>query len=135
MAEETAAEETAAGYYGAPHCGGLITGVGKGGKSGKGESRDAGPGRSEPGTRLYKGGGKMFLWPAWRKSGTHCYCSSRWDEWYQIYDWYWTPKSVHQWWESNSYGIRGAKTSTGTRPSPSLEAAEETAPLPDAEVL
>ena len=88
-----------ADYCDGPFCGGLVTGVGKGAKSGKGESRDGGPGRGESGMR----NNKIMLWPAYVKSGTDVNCSSRWDEEYQIYDLYWTPKSIHQWWESKSY--------------------------------
>ena len=47
---------------------------------------------------------KVLVWPSWgRKKGTDVYCSSRWDEDYQIYDLYWTPKNITQWWDSKSY--------------------------------
>ena len=87
----------AAAHYAAPYCGGVITGVGKGARSGKGEA--AGPGRGESGMR----NNKIMLWPSWGKSGTDCYCSSRWDERYQIYDLYWTPRPINAWWLSKPY--------------------------------
>ena len=84
-------------YYAAPYCGGIITGVGKGHKSGKGEA--AGPGRGASGMR----NNQVMLWPSWHKSGTDVYCSSRWTEDCQIYDLYWTPRPMDSWWLSAPY--------------------------------
>ena len=84
-------------YYSAPYCGGIITGVGKGHKSGKGEAR--GPGRGASGMR----NNQVMLWPSWGKKGTDVYCSSRWTEDCQIYDLYWTPLPMDSWWLSAPY--------------------------------
>ena len=82
-----------ADHYGAPYCGGLIGGKGVG-PSGKG---------SGPGTGRGQRNQKVLVWPAWRKKGTDVYCSSRWDDDYQIYDLWWTPKSIGEWWETKTY--------------------------------
>ena len=80
-------------YYGAPYCGGLVTGLGR--KSGKGGGPNLGAGQR---------GQKVLLWPSWGgKKGTDVYLSSRWDGTYQIYDLYWTPKNITQWWQSKKY--------------------------------
>ena len=81
-------EVAARDHYGAPFCGGVQP------KSGKG----AGPGVGE-GQRNQT----IMIWPSWGKRGTDVYCSSRWDDNYQIYDLYWTPKSIGRWWESKTY--------------------------------
>ena len=89
----------APGHYTAPHCGGLFKGLGKGHKSGKGESRAAGS--------LGGGGGRMQMFPAANLEegthpGTYVYISSRWDEDSEIYDLYWIPTPNNRWWESKS---------------------------------
>ena len=64
-------------------------------KSGKGGGPGAGQGQR---------GQQVFIWPAWRTSGTNVYCSSRWyGVTWQIYDVYWTPKTIKHWWESKTY--------------------------------
>ena len=75
-------------YYGAPYCGGLQP------KSGKGAGPDLGAGMRNQ---------KVWFWSAWGKKGTDIYLSSRWDNRYQIYDLYRTPKNVKNWWESKTY--------------------------------
>ena len=71
------------GHYDAPHCGGVQT------KSGKG----AGP--RATGMRHQA----VLAFPAWGgKKGTDVYFSSRWDNSWQIYDHFHTPKSVDEWW-------------------------------------
>ena len=78
----------AGAYYGAPYCGGLQP------KSGKGAGPDLGAGTRNQ---------KVLIFPAWGKTGTDIYLSSRWDEHCQIYDHYWTPKNAKNWWQSKTY--------------------------------
>ena len=68
------------GHYPEQYCGGILL------KSGKGAGPRHGEGQRHQLTLAY---------PAWGgKKGTDVYFSSRWDNWYQIFDWYWTPKNM-----------------------------------------
>ena len=72
------------GTYGTPHCGGASKK-----SSGKGS-----------GARLHGQRHQAVLaFPAWGgRSGTDVYFSSRWDNHWQIYDHFHTPKTVSEWW-------------------------------------
>ena len=76
-------------YFGAPFCGGLQA------PSGKGAGPDLGLGQRCQ---------TIMVWPSWGgKTGSDIYLSSRWDDRYQIYDLYWTPKDPKNWWTSKTY--------------------------------
>ena len=77
------------GHYDAPFCGGLMAKSGKGG----------GP-RAREGSQRHQ---RVWAYPSWIKTGTDVHFSSRWDEGFQIYDLFWTPKTVDLWWQTKTW--------------------------------
>lgn len=77
------------GHYDKPFCGGLMS------KSGKGGGPRTGAGQRHQ---------QVYVWPSWStKTGSDVYLSSRWDDGYQIFDLYWTHKSVSDWWQTKTW--------------------------------
>ena len=76
------------GHYRTAVCGGLMetSGKGSGPRGGRGQRNQT-----------------IHAFPAWRKRGTDLYFSSRWDNSHQVYDHFWTPKSIGSWWESMTW--------------------------------
>jgi len=73
--------------YDVPKCGGLV-GARRSGKGG-------GPRTGNAGSRHQV----VRAFPTWlSQTGTDVYFSSRWDSKWQVYDRYWTRKTMDQWW-------------------------------------
>ena len=76
------------GHYSRPHCGGTMSKSGKGG-----------------GPRLHDQRHQSVLaFPAWGgKNGTDVYFSSRWDNQWQIFDHFHSPKKMPVWWQTKTW--------------------------------
>ena len=72
------------GHYDNPCCGGVMKGSGKGNGPKWHKQRHQ----------------KVLAFPAWHKGGTDVYFSSRWDNTWQTYDQYHTPKNINEWWST-----------------------------------